>query len=102
MSRPTIKTAEEVAKSKAANPSGRRAPPRRTHYKVGNCLADLRAKAGLSLADVEDGCGVGSQTIKSAEDGGDISMSRALRLSAFYGRSVNDIWDGTEEVVSGE
>lgn len=99
MSRPSIRTADEIAKEKAASPSGKRNPPRRTHYKVGNVLADLRDKAGLSLSDVENGSGVGSQTVASAENGGDVSISRAMRLAAFYGRKVDEVWDGTEEVV---
>lgn len=99
MSRPVIRTAAEIASEKAQNPSGRRSPTKRTHYNVGNCLKKLREDMKLSLADVANGCGVGSQTISAAEDGGDITVSRAMRLSAFYDRKFDEIWDGTETVV---
>jgi DNA-binding XRE family transcriptional regulator len=100
MSRPVVKSAAQIAAEKAANPSGRRAPPKRTHYRVGNCLKDLREKQGLSRADVENGSGVGSQTVASAESGGDVTISRAMRLAAFYERKIEDIWDGSEEPIA--
>lgn len=88
------KTAAQIAAEKAANPKGKREVPLRPHYVVPNKLADLRKKAGLSLGDIEAGCGVGSQTARSAEEGGDISLSRAMALAQFWEMSISDIWTG--------
>lgn len=88
------KTAAQIKAEKEANPKGKRAVPLRPHYVVPNKLKELRDAAGLSLGDVEHGSGVGSQTVASAEDGGDISLSRALALAAFWEMKINDIWTG--------
>jgi predicted transcriptional regulator len=94
MGGPVKKTAAQIKAEKEANPKGKRAVPLRPHYVVPNCLAKLRSDAGLSLGDVESGSGVGSQTVSSAEEGGDISLSRAMALAAFWEQSIGEIWTG--------
>lgn len=94
------KTAAEIKAEKEANPKGKRAAAARTHYECPNQLKKLREDAKLSFGDVASGSGVGAQTISSAEDGSDISLSRALALAAFWEMTVEEIWDG--EVVEKE
>lgn len=88
------KTAAQIAAEKAANPKGKREVPLRPHYVVPNKLKELREAAKLSLGDVEAGSGVGSQTVASAEAGGDVSLSRAMALAAFWELPINEIWTG--------
>jgi DNA-binding XRE family transcriptional regulator len=88
------KTAAQIKAEKEANPKGKREVPLRPHYVVPNKLKELRDTAGLSLGDVESGSGVGSQTVASAEAGGDVSLSRAMALACFWELSINEIWTG--------
>jgi DNA-binding XRE family transcriptional regulator len=96
------KTAAQIKAEKEANPKGKRAVPLRPHYVVPNKLKELRTAAGLSLGDVEAGSGVGSQTVASAEDGGDISLSRAMCLAAFWEQPIAEIWTGEVQEKAAE
>lgn len=89
------KTAAELAKEKAANPTGKRNVNRNIkHYTIQNCLKECREANKLSLGDVQACTGVGAQTVSGAEEGGDIGLSRALMLAAFYEKKVEEIWTG--------
>lgn len=55
-------------------------------------LQDLRTVLGLSLRDVERATGVSNCSILDAERGSELSLSSALKLAQFYGKSVEEIW----------
>ena len=55
-------------------------------------LQKLRNSLKLTQAEVADAIGVSRPHIANAESGFNVTLSTALRLAKFYGKSVEDIW----------
>jgi len=60
--------------------------------KLENYLKLVRSSLGLSLRDVEQGCGVPNATLCQAEYGAEITLSNAMALAWFYGKKIEELW----------
>lgn len=81
--------AEKIAEKKTA----KRRPETNARRKLWKCrLRAVRNKLGLSIRDVEQGCGVSNVTVSQAEQGYDIRLSTATKLAAFFGMRIDELW----------
>lgn len=86
----TLTPAEKLAKEKKKRPQPKRAERQIPPF---NCiLKQLRTSVGLSLRDVEKATGVNNVTLWKLEYGYDACLTTAMKLAAFYGMRVDDIW----------
>ncbi len=56
-------------------------------------ILELRNALGLTQRDVAEGCGVEGPTIHEAEHGRELTLAVALRIAAFFGKPVEEIWE---------
>lgn len=86
--------AEKLAKAKnrkKKTPWGERTKEKRpTLFATG--AKELRTELGLTQTEVAEAIGTTTSSIISAEMGFDMYLSTALKLAAFYGRTVEQIW----------
>ena len=58
-----------------------------------NCkLGEFRNALGLSLRDVASAVGLTAQAIVKIEQGNDVLLSSAKKISVFFGKNIEDIW----------
>ncbi len=82
-----------AAKKEETKPAwGTRRASRRTIAFPNNALRRVREELGLTQRDVSVGSGTNNATVADAEAGFDVSLTTALKLSAFFGKSVNELW----------
>lgn len=55
-------------------------------------MAELRAGQGLALRDVAKKTGMSITGLWQIEQGSDPMLSTAIKLSAFFGKPINEIW----------
>lgn len=61
-------------------------------------VRDVRESLRLSLRDVADAVGLSTTALWQLERGLDCMLTTAIKLAAFYGKTINELWTP----VSGE
>jgi len=87
--------AEKIAKAKNAKskpPYGSRRLARRPRVFPKNILRQTREAHNLTQRDVSTGSGVNIATVADAEVGFQVNLTTALKLAAFYGKSIEELW----------
>lgn len=56
-------------------------------------MAEMRAEQGLVLRDVSEKTGMSITGLWQIEQGSDPLLSTAIKLSAFFGKPINEIWE---------
>lgn len=86
--------AEAAAAKKVKNPvtwGSRRAARRKTIHPR-NVLCAIREGLGLTQRDVSSGSGVNNATVADAEAGFEVSLTTAIKLAAFFGKPIEELW----------
>jgi DNA-binding XRE family transcriptional regulator len=82
-----VTPAEKMAADKAKRPTAT------SRKRVWVCtVRSVRESLGLSLRDVERGCGVSNATICQVEAGCDVTLRHARALATFFGVSIESLW----------
>lgn len=82
--------AEKLAAQKPKKPR-RTSPDRKYPWKCG--IRDERKKLGLSSQDVAKAVGISQACLIAIERGSGPNLSTAMRLAAFFGRTVEQLWE---------
>ncbi len=91
--------AEKLSKKKptpSAKWGSRRAARRAVAYPH-NILRKLRESLGLTQRDVSVGSGTNNATIADSESGFEMTLTTALKLAKFYGKSIEELWTPKEK-----
>lgn len=56
-------------------------------------LRECREPLGLTLRDVADETGASMANLSRLERGGQVELSTAFKLAAFFGKTVQEIWE---------
>lgn len=89
---PAEKLAVKKKKDSTLPKWGARRHARRTVIFPSNTLKSTREELGLTQCDVATGSGVNSATVADAEAGFEVMLTNALKLAAFFGKSVEQLW----------
>lgn len=79
--------AERVAKNK---PHRNGQPSRTVYWKCR--LREMRDALGLSMRDIEKATGIASSTLCHTEHGCDPTLTTAMTLAKFFGKSIEYLW----------
>lgn len=55
-------------------------------------VRDLRHSLGLSTQAAAQGCGMSIANFNRVERGGDVQMTSAKKLAAFFGKPIEELW----------
>ena len=55
-------------------------------------LKKVRSVVGLTIREVAEGTGLSNAFICQVEQGGEISLTNARKLSRFFGKSIDELW----------
>lgn len=61
-------------------------------------LRAVRMHLGLSMLDVSRETGLSYTAVRNADIGRDVTITTALRIAAFFGRSVEELWGETTDI----
>ncbi len=89
---PAERLAKKLKTALNAVPHGRKGDVRRPP-KYRCKILELRNALGLTQRDVAEGCGTFGPSINEAEHGRELTLSLALKIAAFFGKSVEEIWE---------
>lgn len=68
----------------------------RLRQKIWDCkLREMRLALGLTIYEVGTAIGMSGSGYYEVEHGCETSLSSAMKLSAFFGKSIEDIWSPT-------
>lgn len=89
---PAEKLAKKVKRASNPIPWGQRIAARRPS-KFRCKIKELRLALGLTQLAVAEAVGTKGPTINDAESGREIHLSLAIKIAAFFGKSVEEIWE---------
>lgn len=88
----TLTPAQKLAASKAAKREKKQPSRKRGRIALACGVAALRKTLGLSNGEVAESVGVSAQTLYVMEHGGEIRLTIALKVAAFYGKTIEELW----------
>lgn len=95
MKTPAEKLAAKKRKAKPKAAWGDRRKARRPVIFPQTVLKKVREELGLTQRDVSTGSGINNATVCDAELGFEVTLSTALKLAAFFGKSIESLWPTT-------